>query len=105
MLPGLNLLSTETRQASFCGLHERADEAAFMWRTEQYKLILRLTRKENASAYIKGDIIGGEFYDLEADPQEWSNLYGAEELEGQQNKMTIELMEHLKKLARIEALE
>ena len=105
VLPGLNLLSTETRQASFCGLHERADEAAFMWRTEQYKLILRLTRKENASAYIKGDIIGGEFYDLEADPQEWSNLYGAEELEGQQNKMTIELMEHLKKLARIEALE
>lgn len=104
-LPGINLLSTETRQASFCGLHERPDEAAFMWRTDQYKLILRLNRKENASAYNEGDIIGGEFYNLEADPQEWNNLYGAKEFESLQNRMTIELMEHLKKLARIQALE
>ncbi|MCP4312454.1 MAG: sulfatase-like hydrolase/transferase [Bacteroidetes bacterium] len=101
-LPGIDLLSTETRTANFCGLHERAREAAFMWRTDQYKLILRLNRKEDASAYIEGDIIGGEFYDLEADPQEWNNYYDAKEFEGQQNKMTGELLSHLKKLGRID---
>jgi arylsulfatase len=101
-LPGINLLSAETRTANFCGLHERADEAAFMWRTEKCKLILRMNRKENAGQYEKTDIIGGEFYDLEADPQEWENSYGSKEFENQQNIMTDELLDHLKKLGRID---
>jgi len=99
-LPGINLLSAETRSASFCALHERSDEAAFMWRTEKYKLILRMNRKADASAYIEGDIIGGEFYKLETDPQEWENVFGAKEVESQQAKMTGELLNHLKKLER-----
>jgi len=65
-LPGINLLSEETRVANFCALHERKDEAAFMWRTEKYKLILQFNRKENAGEYDMSDIIGGEFYDLTA---------------------------------------
>lgn len=101
-LPGINLLSTETRSASFCALHERADEAAFMWRTEKYKLILRMNRKEDAGNYDKSDIIGGEFYKLETDPQEWNNVYGAIESGNQQDIMTGELLGHLKKLGRIE---
>jgi arylsulfatase A-like enzyme len=99
-LPGINLLSEETRKANFCALHERKDEAAFMWRTEKYKLILRMNRKENADEYDKDDIIGGEFYDLDADSQEWNNLYDTKEIEVQQNKMADELLQHLKKLGR-----
>ncbi len=102
-LPGINLLSEETRIANFCALHQRANEAAFMWRTEKYKLILRMNRKENANEYDKADIIGGEFYDLNSDPREWNNLYGTKEFKSQQNKMTTELLEHLKKLKKINA--
>jgi len=100
-LPGLDLLSADTRTANFCALHERADEAAFMWRTEKYKLILRMNRKADASKYEEADIIGGEFYKLDTDPQEWDNFYGAKEFENQQNKMTYELFGHFKTLARI----
>lgn len=101
-LPGINLLSKETRAANFCGLHERKDEAAFMWRTEQYKLILRFERKENANLYDRSDIIGGEFYDLAVDRQEWNNLYNTIEIQERQKKMSIELLRHLKKLKKIE---
>jgi arylsulfatase len=100
-LPGIDLLSNNTRRANFCALHERKDEAAFMWRTEQYKLILRMSRKENANEYDKGDVIGGEFYELNTDPQEWNNLYGSKELEEQQNKILNALMAHLKTLGRM----
>jgi len=99
-LPGINLLSTESRKANFCSLHERNNEAAFMWRTEKYKLILRFNRKESASEYRDSDIIGGEFYNLKHDPKEWNNLFDNKEIETQQNKMSEELLEHLKKLER-----
>ena len=32
---------------------------------------------DDASQYSADDIIGGEFYDLAEDPQEWHDLYGA----------------------------
>lgn len=99
-LPGLNLLSSESRSGNFCALHERKNEAAFMWRTGQYKLILRMNRKDNANVYDKNDIIGGEFYELDKDPLEWNNFYGTEEFKVQQNTMVNDLMEHLKKLER-----
>ncbi|MCP4608429.1 MAG: sulfatase-like hydrolase/transferase [Planctomycetes bacterium] len=74
---GLNLMGDKKRQASFCALHQRAGEAAFMWRTVSHKLILRMKRRadDDASKYSTGDIIGGEFYDLRNDPQEWNDLY------------------------------
>jgi len=72
---GLDLLGQQKRVASFCALHERQDEAAFMWRTHATKLILCMRRKSDASQYDATDIIGGEFYDLQTDPQEWRNLY------------------------------
>lgn len=46
-----------------------------MWRTKKDKLILVFNRQENPSAYSADDIIAGEFYDLENDPQEWDDLY------------------------------
>ena len=73
----MNLLGNEKRPASFCALHERKDEAAFMWRTADHKLILRMKRRadDDASKYTADDIIGGEFYSLAEDPQEWHDLY------------------------------
>jgi arylsulfatase len=74
---GLNLMGDKKRRASFCALHERKNEAAFMWRTASHKLILRMKRNtaNDASRYAADDIIGGEFYDLRKDPQEWNDLY------------------------------
>lgn len=60
-----------------------------------------MNRKENASLYDKSDIIGGEFYELDNDAQEWSNLYGNKEFKVQQNTVANDLMEHLKKLEPI----
>jgi len=95
-LPGLNLLSPDTRKASFCALHERKGEASFMWRTDDNKLILRMKREMNASQYDESDILGGEFYKLSMDPDEWNNLYDTNEVESEQRRMTSELLDHLK---------
>ena len=74
---GLNLLSNKKRQAAFCALHERRHSASYMWRTPNHKLILVMKHKSGSIAdrYTNEDIIGGEFYDLKKDPQEWNNLY------------------------------
>ena len=95
---GLNLLGGEKRPASFCGLHERKEEAAFMWRTKNHKLILRMKRNadDDASKYTSDDIIGGEFYDLRKDRQEWNDLYSSKN--PIVKRMTKELLGHLKKL-------
>ncbi len=97
---GLDLLGDRNRPASFCALHERKTEAAFMWRTRRHKLILRMKRKADASQYTAADIIGGEFYDLQADPQEWNDLYDQPQTQaGTRKKMTEELLARLRKLA------
>jgi arylsulfatase len=95
-LPGLNLLSPDRRKASFCALHERKGEASFMWRTVDNKLILRMKREMDASQYDESDILGGEFYKLSKDPDEWNNLYDTNEVESEQRRMTKELLDHLK---------
>jgi arylsulfatase len=102
VIPGINLLSAETREANFCALHEREGEASFMWRTEEYKLILRMKRAYNLTQYDSSAIIGGEFYELLNDSQEWNNLYGLEEVELHQKRMTKELIDHIKKLDQLE---
>ena len=97
-LPGIDLLSSQRREASFSTLHERDGEAAFMWRTEDYKLILVFRRKEAASAYTEADIIGGELYDLNKDPREWNDLYDQEAVVSVQKEYTQELLDHLQSL-------
>ena len=98
---GLDLLGDKERPASFSALHERKGEAAFMWRTKGHKLILRIKRNTNddASKYTSDDIVGGEFYDLAKDPQEWNDLYSTEN--PLVKRMTIELLSHLKKLQKL----
>ena len=99
---GVDLINdSHQRTANFCGLHERADEAAFMWRTLENKLILQMKRKEDASQYLSSDIIGGELYDLTKDPQEWNNLYDNEGYSELTTHMTGELMDHLKGIKQI----
>ncbi len=89
------------RRASFCGLHEREDEAAFMWRTRDYKLILQMKRKADASEYLSSHIMGGELYDLTKDPREWNDLYGNADYSDLAARMTEELLEHLKGMKNI----
>ena len=102
---GIDLLDLEAkRSASFCALHERPGEAAFMWRNADFKLILMFDRKENASKYIEGDIIGGEFYDLKNDPQEWNDLYRNKSYQSSISKMRSELLAHLKILKKVKPL-
>lgn len=93
---GMDLLGNPKRKASFCALHERKQEAAFMWRTHRHKLILIMKRKADVSTYTAADIKGGEFYDLRNDPQEWDNLYGDPEQSGICRKMSEELLHHLR---------
>jgi arylsulfatase A-like enzyme len=97
---GINLLDKEqTREASFCALHERKDEASFMVRTENHKLILCFARKEDASTYTKADIVGGEFYDLKKDPKEWNDLYDDNNIEELKSEMTDLMMAKLSTMA------
>jgi len=101
---GINLLNkVETREASFCALHERAGEASFMVRTENNKLILCFSRKEDASTYTKTDIIGGEFYDLKKDPKEWENLFDQPEIKNIKNEMTELMMTKLLTMKKSES--
>jgi arylsulfatase A-like enzyme len=97
---GINLLDKkETREASFCALHERENEAAFMLRTENYKLILCFNRKQDASTYTKADIIGGEFYDLKKDAGEWENLYNDKAVEKLKTELTGQMMAKLSQMS------
>jgi choline-sulfatase len=96
---GLDLLGQTRRSATFCALHERKGEAAFMWRGPRYKLILRLRRRADASVYTFADIIGGEFYDLRVDPQEWNDRYNAQAHRAIRQEMTDALLEHLHRQA------
>ena len=96
---GRDLLSLdELRQANFCALHERPGEASFMWRTREFKLIFCFERKDEASSYTASDIKGGELYDLAKDPAEWNNLFGDEAYRALREKMTEELVSHIKTL-------
>ncbi len=97
-LPGLDLLGDKTRAASFSAMHERKGEAAFMWRTKTHKLILVFKRKANVNLYDEADILTGELYHLESDPQEWNDLYGNINYQEKREKMTNALIQHLKSM-------
>ena len=99
---GENLLGPGTRAASFSALHERDGEASFMWRTPDHKLILVMQRRDDASQYTRADVIGGEFYDLRADPQEWNNLHDDPKAAPDvRRQMTEALLQHLKAQAPV----
>jgi len=97
-LLGEDLFYNDRDEATFSSLHERDGEAAFLWRTKDFKLILVLDRKKNATNYTIEDIKDGEFYDLKNDPKEWVNLYNAPEVKQEQDSFQESLFNHLRRL-------
>ncbi|RED98344.1 sulfatase family protein [Marinoscillum furvescens] len=97
--PGYNLLAPNQREGAFTALHERPDEASFMWRTKRYKLILIMNRKENNADYSESDIKGGELYDLQDDPNEWKDLYNKESASQIRSEYTSNIIEKLNALS------
>ncbi len=97
---GMDVLdTTQNRDASFCALHEKKGYASFMWRNEDYKLIIEFKRKANTADYTVDEITGGEFYDLKADPKEWNNLYEEVDQQHRITDMRTALMAKLKAVA------
>ncbi|NJC28316.1 sulfatase family protein [Neolewinella antarctica] len=94
-LPGHSLLQPAAREGSFSALHEREGEAAFMWRTQNDKLILVFNRDADPHNYGPNDIIAGEFYDLRADPNEWVDLYGKDKISELQAAYTEQILSTL----------
>ena len=94
-LPGLDLLGSRKHGGSFCefhggGLEPLQPAPAWMWRTEQYKLIL----------FREGDVtaespLEGELYDLQKDPYEWNNLYNDPSMADVRFQMMSDLIGHL----------
>ena len=79
-------------------MHERDGEAAFMWRTKSHKLILVFKRKSVVNEYNEKDILTGELYNLEKDPKEWKDLYRDKKNKEIREKMTMDLIRHLKNM-------
>lgn len=103
---GFNLMdSTNHRSGNFSALHEDLNQASFMWRNNNHKLILVFNRKKDASTYTEKDIVGGEFYSLKLDAQEWNNLFEDEKHSSLIKTMTGELLENLKKLKQMQPLK
>ena len=101
---GIDLMGGKKRPASFCALHERKDQNAFMWRTPHYKLILMMkgNRQTVPSEYTIADIAGGEFYNLKKDPQEFNDLYTDPKADRKTiDKMKKELLAFLKKQQKL----
>lgn len=74
-LPGLSLLSGQVRRGAFSEFHGGGPEnpqpaPCWMWRNEDYKLILF-----REGTVLDDTPLKGELYDLKRDPHEWENQY------------------------------
>lgn len=99
---GIDLLDQQaTREASFCALHERENEASFMLRTTNSKLILCFNRKDDPAKYTAEDIVCGEFYNLENDPKEWEDIYGSAEISAEQSQLTELMLARLSGMSKL----
>jgi arylsulfatase A-like enzyme len=98
-LPGLDLLGQRRREGSFSEFHgggsERKPAApVYMWRKQDWKLILCLPgRTDDAAAGAAS--AKGELYNLKDDPHEWKNLYREPKYAAVREQMKTELLAHL----------
>ena len=93
-MPGYSLLREPKRSGAFCEMHGGGPEGvqpapAWMWRNNNYKLIL----------YREGNVLGdgqlcGELYNLKNDPYEKNNIYCSGESTDVKLKMMEELISH-----------
>lgn len=97
---GQSLLEANKRTAAFCSFYDPPATAWFMWRTAEYKLILGFPKERirNGSARPE-DVTGGELYDLKADPKEWHNVYSRMEYRTVRDRMSQDLLSHLRTVA------
>ncbi len=98
-LAGGSLLQAPCRLGGFAEMHGSGYEQhqvapAYMWRTREWKLILKVNGSI-ADAVLRIDEPIGELYNLETDPQEWRNLYDAPEHLAVRERLTRELLLHL----------
>ena len=95
-LPGQSLLGPTDRKGTFSEHHTGThpyNSAAYMWRTETAKLIL-YTDASPATSPADDGHHHGELYDLEADPNEWTNLYDDPEYADLRETMTQGLLDY-----------
>lgn len=98
--PGENLLGPSVRKAGFCEYSDRPAKVAFMWRTDERKLILTFPKACIQKGTVSlADVTAGEFYDLKSDPREWKNLYAKAPYKADQERMAAELVSHLNNIA------
>jgi arylsulfatase A-like enzyme len=98
-LPGRSLLEAPVRTGSFAEMHGSGYEPlqqapAYMWRTQDWKLILYLPG-ELAGATARTGLAQGELYDLRADPHEWNNLYDDAAVLDVRERLTRDLLMYL----------
>ncbi len=98
-LPGTDLLAPFNRNGAFCELHgsgfeQPAVAPAWMWRSKEWKLILYTNGTVPDPAEESSRTVRGELYNLQADPQEWNNLFEHPDCQTVRNQMTQELLMH-----------
>jgi len=93
--PGTDLLGPVVKSATFCEFHNQPKIAAYMWRKRDYKLILCMDKSRIKDGFDHGDVVMGELYDLNKDPQEWNNVFEDERHAAVRHKMSSELIKHL----------
>lgn len=98
ILPGLDLLGTRRRAGSFSEFHGGSSRPrmapAYMWRKQDWKLILFLPGRLGDAIQRVGQA-EGELYNLKEDPHEWKNLYRDERYAAVREQMKTGLLLHL----------
>jgi arylsulfatase A-like enzyme len=98
--PGINLLDgRHSNTGSYAEYHGAGCEGierapALMWRTKEWKLILYSPAQLRAQASALSTL-KGELYDLKNDPNEFTNLFGRDEVREIQMRMTNEMLYHI----------
>ncbi len=98
-LPGLNLLSAESRSGAFAEMHgggyEDCQQApSVMWRTADWKLILHVPGRLG-DIHGRYDRIDGELFDLADDPRELNNRYEDPVCAPIRERMTAQALMHV----------